>query len=208
MEQAGTRRRGRIGYGYGGEVVGCQHLALDEEVDLTRFRQFDRVRVDTGNGGAGEVIEADETNNTRVTVPVRVFQPDLATTALTVKPRVTAPGMTVSVTQTVKNLAALAGTAGRTTTRLSPRCSTTRCSGSTAPRCQKCGCSRDRESGSPLLQPGQQRAHLFRIPLLVAGDQPVRERGIRHVKRALPTPESIAWELGAWLPKPATPDPA
>jgi len=72
------------------------------------------VRADAG----GEVAEADETNNERATVVVKVVPPDLATIKLTATPSAIEAGMTVSVKQTVKNLAVPAGKAAATMSRL------------------------------------------------------------------------------------------
>jgi subtilase family serine protease len=65
---------------------------------------------------ASEVIEADETNNTRI-VPVTVVRPDLAVLSV-VAPAAGAPGLNVNVTHVVRNVSPAAGRTPATTSRL------------------------------------------------------------------------------------------
>ncbi len=84
--------------------------------NLSTATYFLIVRADSA-GTPGEVVEADETNNTRATVGIQVVRPDLSVTAVTA-PAVTAPGANVSVSHVVKNLAPAAGGAPSSTSRL------------------------------------------------------------------------------------------
>jgi subtilase family serine protease len=65
-----------------------------------------------------EVTEADETNNTRATAAITVVRPDLAVLSVTATPGATAPGASLSVTHTIKNLASAVGGAPSTVSRL------------------------------------------------------------------------------------------
>lgn len=71
------------------------------------------VRADAGT----EVLEASETHNVRATAAIQVVRPDLAVLSITA-PAATAPGLSVSVSHVVKNLAAAAGGAPASTSRL------------------------------------------------------------------------------------------
>ena len=71
------------------------------------------VRADAGT----EALEAGETNNVRATAAIQVVRPDLAVLSITA-PAATAPGRSVSVSHVVKNLAAAAGGAAWSTSRL------------------------------------------------------------------------------------------
>jgi subtilase family serine protease len=74
------------------------------------------VRADSTGSAPGEVTEANETNNT-LAIALTVARADLAVMSVTA-PTVAAAGMNVSVTHVVKNLAALAGGAPATFSRL------------------------------------------------------------------------------------------
>ena len=74
------------------------------------------VRADIAGGAAGEVSEADEANNTRA-VTVNVVRADLTVVSVTAPAR-GAPGMNVSVSHVVRNLAPAAGAAPASTSRL------------------------------------------------------------------------------------------
>src|SRR5258706_2292710 len=76
------------------------------------------VKADTAGGGAGEVLEANENNNVLATAPVQVVKPDLTVMSVTATPGAVAPGMNVSVTHVVKNLARPEGRAAPTMSRL------------------------------------------------------------------------------------------
>jgi trimeric autotransporter adhesin len=71
------------------------------------------LKADSGDA----VGEADESNNIRA-IPLTVVRPDLTVQSVTVMPGTVAPGANVSVTHVVRNLAAAAGVAGATTSRL------------------------------------------------------------------------------------------
>jgi subtilase family serine protease len=71
------------------------------------------VRADAGT----EALEASETNNVGATAAIQVVRPDLAVLSITA-PAATAPGLSVSVSHVVKNLAAAAGGAPGSTSRL------------------------------------------------------------------------------------------
>ncbi len=74
------------------------------------------VRADSTGSAPGEVTEANETNNT-LAIALTVARADLAVMSVTA-PAVATAGMNVSVTHVVKNLAALAGGAPATFSRL------------------------------------------------------------------------------------------
>jgi hypothetical protein len=75
------------------------------------------VQADVTGSAPHEVPEAGEGNNTRGTAALQVIRPDLSVTAVTA-PAVTAPGAKVSVSHVVRNLAAAAGAAAGSTSRL------------------------------------------------------------------------------------------
>lgn len=67
--------------------------------------------------GNGDVADANVANNARATAAIRVVRPDLTVLSVTA-PNATAPGMNVSVSHVVKNLAPAIGKAPATTSRL------------------------------------------------------------------------------------------
>ncbi|HXU84469.1 MAG TPA: CARDB domain-containing protein [Verrucomicrobiae bacterium] len=75
------------------------------------------VRADISGGAPQEVVEASETNNALATAAIQVVQPDLSVQSMTA-PAVAGPGMNVSVSHVVKNLALVAGGAVASTSRL------------------------------------------------------------------------------------------
>jgi subtilase family serine protease len=85
--------------------------------NLSAGTYFLIVRADITGSTPQEVVEANEGNNVLATAAVRVLRPDLTVLSVT-KPAVATPGQNVSVSHVVKNLAAAAGVAGTTTTRL------------------------------------------------------------------------------------------
>lgn len=64
------------------------------------------------------VVEGNESDNTRVAGPVRLALPDLTVSAIVATPGASGPGLNVSVTHTVKNVATAPGHAPASTSRL------------------------------------------------------------------------------------------
>jgi subtilase family serine protease len=85
--------------------------------NLSPGTYFLLVRADIIGPAPQQVSEANEANNVRATVAVQVTRPDLTVLSVTA-PAVATPGQNVSVSHVVKNLAAAAGRAAATTSRL------------------------------------------------------------------------------------------
>ncbi len=75
-------------------------------------------RADATGSAPQEVAEADETNNARATVVIRVVRGDLSMQSVTATPAAVALGANVSVTQTIKNVSSSPGGTSATTSRL------------------------------------------------------------------------------------------